>query len=166
MWIGAIRLRVRTKDAVDAGTDSLVKAHILRNFVPIKTLRLDYTSEDDLERGAVRNYDYWGLPWDNDQTPQLPPGIGQNPMPYPFFGLEFSHGLPGHLVVMLQIFGSDMWIKDEVELYVRVIRLVSTSFDTIAWQENSSWTHIATWGQDVKMSTDSDEGASTWNLNV
>jgi len=31
MWIGSIRLTVETKDAPDAGTDSLVQAVILRD---------------------------------------------------------------------------------------------------------------------------------------
>ncbi|MDQ1591373.1 MAG: hypothetical protein QOG71_2000 [Pyrinomonadaceae bacterium] len=166
MWIGAIRLRVRTKDVQHAGTDSLVKVHVMRNFLPIKTLKLDYSSEDDLEQGAVRNYNYLGLDWDNDQTPPLPPGIGQNPMPYPFYGLEFSSGLPGHLMLILQILGNDMWIKDSVELHIKAIRLVSTSFDTVDWREDASWTHVATWGKDVRMSTDSGEGSSTWTLIV
>ncbi len=49
-------------------------------------LRLDYPTEDGLEPGAIRNYDYiepTRLPRRNDQTVELPPGIGLNPMPYP-----------------------------------------------------------------------------------
>ncbi len=169
MWIGAIRLRVKTKDAQNAGTDSLVQAAVLRDGNQLRLLNLDYPTEDDLERGAVRNYDYIGptkLPRNNDQTPELPPGIGQNPMPYPDYGLEYSNGMNGHLKIRLKINGDDMWIKDSVELFVRRIRLQATSFDTLAWQEDANWSHVGTWGQDVAMSTDSGEGTTTWTLNL
>jgi hypothetical protein len=57
-----------------------------------------------------------------------------------------------------------MWIKDDVDLYVRTIRQRATSFDTLAWQEDTEWTYIASWSRDVAMSTDSGEGVTTWNL--
>lgn len=167
MWIGAIRLTVETKDAPNAGTDSLVQATVLRNNQSLRVLNLDYPTEDDLERGAIRNYDYSGptkLPRRNDLTPELPAGIGRIPMPYPGYGFEFSNGLNGHLKIRLRIRGSDMWIKDRVDLYVRFIRLVATSFDTLAWQEDPYWTYIASWTQDVALSTDSVEGHTTWTL--
>jgi len=169
MWIGAIRLVVATEDAPNAGTDSLVQATILRDGSELRVLNLDYPAEDDLERGAIRNYDYSGptkLPRRNDQTPELPPGIGRIPMPYPGYGFELSHGLNGHLGIRLQIRGDDMWIKDNVDLYVRFIRQRATSFDTLDWQEDANWTYIASWSQDVAMSTDSSEGFTTWTLNL
>lgn len=169
MWIGAIRLVVETKDSLDAGTDSLVQATVLRDGTELRVLNLDYPTEDDLERGAIRNYDYIGptkLPRRNDKTPELPPGIGQSPMPYPGYGFEFSNGLNGHLILRLRIRGDDMWIKDNVDLYVRVIRRKATSFDTLAWVEDPDWTYIASWTRDVAMSTDSSEGSTTWNLKL
>ena len=169
MWIGSIRLVVGTKDAPNAGTDSLVQASVLRDGNELRVLNLDYPTENDLERGALRSYDYMGptkLPRRNDQTPELPPGIGQIPMPYPGYGFEFSHGMPGHLRIRLRIRGDDMWIKDNVDLYVRLIRERATSFDTLAWQEDPHWTYVATWPQDVAMSTDSSEGVTTWTLNL
>ena len=167
MWIGSIRLNVETKDAPNAGTDSLVQATVIRDGDELRILNLDYPTEDDLERGALRNYDYIGptkLPRRNDETPELPDGIGQIPMPYPGYGFEFSHGLSNHLKLRLRIRGDDMWIKDNVDLYVRFIRERATSFDTLAWIEDTDWTYIASWGRDVAMSTDSDEGHTTWTL--
>jgi hypothetical protein len=167
MWIGSIRLTVQTQDTPFAGTDHLVQATVLRNGVALRTLNLDYPTEDDLEPGAIRNYDYIGptrLPRRNDGTPELPDGIGRIPMPYPGYGFEFSSGMNGHLVLRLKINGDDMWIKDRVDLYVRHIRLRATSFDTEAWQEDTFWTYVASWTQDVAMSTDSGEGTTTWNL--
>jgi hypothetical protein len=169
MWIGSIRLIVATENAASAGTDSLTQATVLRNGTALSVLNLDYPAENDLEPGAIRNYDYMGptkLPRRNDLTPELPPGVGQNPMPYPGYGFEFSSGLNGHLKIRLRIHGDDMWIKDNVDLYVRFIRLKATSFDTLAWQEDSDWTYIASWTQDVAMSTDSGEGVTTWTLNL
>ncbi len=169
MWIGSIRLVVHTKDSPTAGTDSLVEFSVLRNGLALHTYKLDYPTENDLERGAIRNYNYMGptkLPRKNDQTPPLDPGIGQNPMPYPDYGFEFSNGLSGHLTLRLRTKGSDMWMKDNVDLYVRQIREVATSFDTFSWVEDSAWTYISSWKQDVQMSTDSDEGHTAWNLNL
>jgi len=169
MWIGSIRLTVETKDAPDAGTDSLVQAVILRDGNELRVLNLDYPTENDLERGAIRNYDYMGptkLPRKNDQTPELPSGIGQIPMPYPGYGFEFSNGLGGHLRIRLRIRGSDMWIKDNVDLYVRFIRQKATSFDTLAWIEDSDWSYVASWGHDIPMSTQIFEGFATWTLKL
>lgn len=167
MWIGSMRFVVATKDAPYAGTDSLVQATVLRDGNALRVFNLDYPTENDLERGAIRAYDYIGptrLPRRNDKTPVLPPGIGQDPMPYPGYGFEFSNGMSGHLKVKLQIKGYDMWIKDNVDLYVRRIRQVATSFDTLAWQEDSNWTYVASWPADKAMSKDSDEGFTALNL--
>lgn len=167
MWIGSIRLVVQTKDAQYAGTDSLIRASFRRDGEELALLNLDYPTLDDHERGAIRNYDYIGptkLPRRNDKTPELPSGIGQNPMPYPGYGFEFSSGMNGHLQIRLRIHGDDLWIKDRVDLYVRQIRQRATSFDTVAWQEDDFWTYVASWGQDVGMSTDSGEGTTTWTL--
>ena len=167
MWIGAIRLIVQTRDVKHAGTDNLVQATVLRDGSQLRVLDLDYPNENDLERGAIRDYNYSGptkLPRRNDKTPPLPDGIGQNPMPYPGYGFEFSHGLGGHLTLRLRIKGDDMWIKDNVDLYVRQIRQKATSFDTLAWVEDPDWSYVATWSANKAMSTDSSEGVTTLNL--
>ncbi len=166
MWIGSIKLRVRTKDAPNAGTDSLVVATVVRDDVNVRNLKLDYPSENDLERGATRDYVYANLARNNDQTPELPPGIGQSPMPYPSHGIEFSHGLKGHLKLRLQIKGDDMWIKDDVELLTRRIRQKSSGIDTIDWVEDSEWSHVGSWPADKAISTDSSEGVASWSLNL
>lgn len=163
MWIGSIRLVVQTKDQLYAGTDSLVIFSVLRNGATLGSFRLDYPDENDLERGAIRNYDYLGptkLPRRNDKTPSLPPGIGRIPSPYPGWGFEFSDGLPNHLALSLRIQGDDMWIKDNIDLYIKEIRQSS------GWKENPNWTYIATWSKDLAMSTDSSEGYTTLLLTL
>jgi len=166
MWVGSIRVGIWTADRDVAGTDHLVQAEVLRDGQHISTLNLDYATENDLERGAFRDYFYLNLGWDNDKTPQLPPDVGQSPMPYPDFGYEFSSGLNGHLKLRLRIKGDDMWIKDHVDLSIREIRSVATSFDTVGWQQESAWTVVGNWSQDVALSTDSNEGVTTWTLNL
>src|SRR5258708_39519514 len=144
MWIGSVRLVVETKDALDAGTDSLVQASVLRDGSALRVLNLDYPTENDLERGAIRNYDYSGptkLPRRNDQTPQLPSGVGQNPMPYPRYGFEISHGLHGHLRIRLGIRGDDMWIKDNVDLYLTFIPQPPTTFNTLPCPQHTHHTY-------------------------
>ncbi|MGL5859024.1 MAG: hypothetical protein ACRC35_11600 [Angustibacter sp.] len=164
MWIGSIRVGVWTADRDHAGTDHVVQAEVLRGGTHISTLKLDYATEDDLERGSFRDYFYLTLAWDNDMTPPLPDGVGQIPMPYPDFGYEFSSGLVGQLKLRLRIKGDDMWIKDLVDLSIKQVRQVATSFDTVAWQQDATWTIVGSWGQDVAMSTDHDEGVTTWTL--
>lgn len=169
MWIGSIRLVIETAKSQNAGTDSLVQASVLRDGKELRLLNLDYPTEDDLERGAIRNYDYIGptkLPRRNDKTPELPSGVGQDPMPYPGYGFEFSNGLSGHLTIQLRIRGDDMWVKDNVDLYVRRIHKKATSFDTLTWAEDSDWTYIATWNRDIALSTDNSEGVTILNLNL
>jgi hypothetical protein len=85
-------------------------------------------------------------------------------MPYPAHGLEFSDGLAGHLRLGVHIWGDDMWVKDEVDLYVREVRQVATSFDTLAWREDSEWQYVASWPRDVALSADGSEGVGTLNL--
>ncbi len=57
-----------------------------------------------------------------------------------------------------------MWIKDQVDLYVRYYRQRATSFDTLAWIVDDYWTYVASWTKDIAMSTDSDEGVARLNL--
>ncbi len=166
MWIGKIGFQVATKDADFAGTDSLLTVEVLRNGSFIFAGKLDYADINDHERGDSRFYGYSFKQLYFDRTTPLPDGVGQDPMPYPDIGMEFSDGLQGHLKCRLHIHNDDMWIKDEVDIYVKVIRQVATSFDTLAWKEDSGWTSLGAWTQDVRMSTDNSEGPATWMLNV
>jgi hypothetical protein len=81
MWIGNIGFMVWTKDALAAGTDSLVTVEILRNGNLLFTGRVDYPHLDDLERGSVRFYSYTVPNRYLDRTPQLPDGMGRIPPP-------------------------------------------------------------------------------------
>ena len=168
MWIGAIRLHVRTMNLPNAGTDNLVTATLLRDGVQLGTLKLDYPTENDLERGALRSYDYIGptkLPRRNDQTPELPPGQGKHPMPCPEYGFEFSNGLKHHLTLRFKIHGADQWISDYVGLYVKEIRLPDQFPNTTdEWTVDTGWKFVTMWLQLLLMSSDSSEGAEIKDL--
>jgi len=166
MWVGSIKLLVQTADLVDAGTDNLVTATVVRDGYEVRQLKLDYPIENDLEHGAVRDYVYFNLTRSNDQTLELPPGIGQTPAPYPSHGIEFSNGLHGHLKLRLRIGGDDMWIKDSVDLYVRQVRLKTSGIDSAFWQEDVGWNYIGSWPADKSMSQDPDEGFAVMNLSL
>jgi hypothetical protein len=137
---------------------------ILRDGDHLFTGRLDYPDVDDHEPGDTRFYGFTVPEIYLDETPALPPGIGAIPMPYPEAAIEFSHGIHPHLQCRLRIHGTDMWIKDSVEILVKETRLTATSFDTVAWQEAPTWTRLGGWHQDVRMSRDSSEGVTTWTL--
>jgi hypothetical protein len=169
MWIGAIRLVVHTKDAPDAGTDNLVTFGVLRDGIKLHGYKLDFPTEDDLERGAIRAYDYSGaakLPRINDKTPELGDGVGQSPMPFPGFGFEFSSGLANHLTLQLEIHGPDMWIKDSVSLFIKQLRVGPTGFDTLDWKLDPDFSFVASWTKDIAFSTDSSEGTTKMNLKL
>jgi hypothetical protein len=166
MWIGSLKLRVHTEDASNAGADHLLRATDVRDGAELVHLRLDYATENDLERGAQRDYVYLELPRRNDETPELPDGIGQWPAPFPDFGVEFSHGFAGHLQLRLRIAAGDTWIKDKVELWVKRVRRVGVGIDTVFWKEDTTWTCVGSWGQDAAAGTDPSEGHAIWNLAV
>lgn len=58
MWIGQIRLGVRTGNHRNAGTDHRVKVGVIRDGKSLVNLLLDYPTEDDLERGTFREYGF------------------------------------------------------------------------------------------------------------
>ena len=167
MWLGAVSLVVTTAAVRDAGTDDLITARLFRDDVALRDLRLDFPTEDDHEPGDIRTYAFGGpgkWPRVHDRTPPLPPGIGQSPMPYPGYGFEFSSGLAGHLRLQLRTGGSDMWLKDNVDLNVKEVRQRATSFDTLDWMLDPDWRYLASWPRDVAFSRDPRQGSATWML--
>ena len=162
-WISEIMFRVVTEDSVDAGTDSLLTVEIFRGGDHLVTGRLDFRHLDDYERDDDRFYNFVIPDRHLHRTPPLPDGIGRIPSPYPETGMEFSDGLAGHLRCRLRIHNDDMWIKDNVEIWVKEVRL-RWSGDSAAWHEDERHRRLGSWGQDVAMSTDGDEGPHTWTL--
>jgi hypothetical protein len=56
MWIGTIRLIVHTKDAPNAGTDSLVQATIIRDCAELATLNPCLTPKRWSQHGNFAQY--------------------------------------------------------------------------------------------------------------
>lgn len=167
MWIGSIRIGVLTGSGRDDGTDGLVQAAVLRDGAEIWRGNLDYLSENDLERETYRDYWYPRLhPQSFHKTEPLPDGLGQSPMPYPDYGLEFSDGLQGHFRLKLIIRNRDTWVKDEVDLAIREIQRQADGFDMYNWGEDPTWTDLGIWTQDVAMSQDPAQGKATWSLKL
>jgi hypothetical protein len=57
-----------------------------------------------------------------------------------------------------------MWVKEHVDFSIKEIREVATSFDTLAWKQDATWKIVGNFGQDVALSTDGNEGFTTWTL--
>jgi hypothetical protein len=165
MWIGSLRLRVRTKARPEAGTDNLVTVGLLRDGNEVAKLRLDHRYQDDLEPGVSQNFTFTGpssLPRSHDRPP-MNEGTSRKPV-YPPYGIEFSQGCKGHLALQATIHGDDLWIKDSVELFVREIRPSIHADGTVTWVESSEWTPVARWGKDAPISGDKREGTRTWTM--
>jgi hypothetical protein len=154
MWIGAVRLVVKTKDRRFAGTDSEVQMGVLRNGWELAYGPLDKASVDDHERGDERAYDFIFNDWFNDRTQPIDFDPSPNPPPYPDRGIEYSNGLGGHFGIRLRIMGADMWIKDELHIYTKQIRLKSTSQSEPSWRIDADWHYEGSSLTDVRMSTD------------
>lgn len=153
MWIGGVRLVVKTKDRKYAGTDSDVQAGFLRNGWELTYGTLDLAG-DDLGRGDERGYNFIFSDWFNDRTQPIDFDPSPNPPPYPDRGIEYSNGLVGNLGIRLRIMGADMWIKDELHIYTKQIRLKSTALSEPSWRLDDDWHYEGSSLTDVRMSTD------------
>lgn len=163
-WIANIGFRVRTKDAPFAGTDDIVWVELLRDNQLVAKGKLDFADFDDLERDDERFYGYTIPGLHRDETPLLPEGLGRIPMPYPDAGMEFSRGMQGHFKCRLRIEGEDMWIKDQVDIYVKETRLGGGGADYRYWGVEDEWFKLGSWVEDVALSTDDREGEEVWVL--
>jgi hypothetical protein len=168
MWVGSIRVRVRTKAAATASTDSPVIAAIVRDNVAIYAFFLNPELRTfgqptlELMSGTDRNFVQFSLPKSNDASP------ADASLDQPPYGLEFTNGLSGHCTLKLRIFGNDLWITDEVELFIRELHPVqlSKTINTFTWVEEANWKAVAQWSKDIRISTDTSEGFAIVNLNV
>lgn len=171
MWIGAIRFSIRTGDLPSTGTHSLVQVRVLRDEDVLTIFPLDAPPEIGLPHESIMTFELVGpdwLPRHNDETPNYPPGYAANPMPYPSYGFEFSHGLPGHMRLQLWIDGDDAFQWMWVDLAVKVIREVDTQFGFKIWKRHPFWQEVQLWEPEsyVTMSSNPNKGYPVYELDV
>jgi len=170
MWIGAIKLEILTAWDKWSGTDSLVEFSIVRDGHSLAVFPLDYPPLIGLKRGEMGTYVWSGkkaVPRHNDETPSLPPGELQVPMPYPDYGFEFSHDLPLHLSFKFTIRGDNEWDFGNARIYVKFIRLHNGPFGFKIWKRDSLWTNeLFGSGWLIPMSTDPSEGQKTFEFKI
>jgi len=148
--------RVETGHQWWSGTDDTVKIEIWRDSTLIKRLNLEPGDTSRLDRSENTNY-YWVF--------QDPDGLGVSVsgtvVPY---SVSFPNGVNGHLKVKLVAKGDDAWEKIAIDSTVTTGQLkhVPGTIDSMKWIEDYDSFYF---GQDVVLSTDSDEGYTTWTLN-
>jgi hypothetical protein len=50
----------------------------------------------------------------------------------------------------LRIWGDDMGIKDNIDLYIVQYRQVADGFDFYHWKEDSDWVYVASWSRTLQ----------------
>jgi hypothetical protein len=158
-YITAIGFQIVTRDWEGAGTDSRVEVTVRRDGQDIETHWIERGNTPRLDRGD--NNFYW---FRFGRVYFDPPGLGtstggEGPRPG---GVEFRHGVYGHLICKFRIFGDDAWIADRITVKVKYARRehVPNTIDTFKWVEDRHWTSLGTVENDIKMSTDAGDGGA------
>jgi hypothetical protein len=165
-WVSEIGWDIKTGNAVSfAGTDTRVSVEILRDNALIIALLVEPGGTQRLDLGESAFY-WWRFQGANfaPRDDDLAESIGGAGFPH---GVEFPQGVVGHLKCRLRAWGDDLWIKDNVDGYVRYARekSVPNTIDSTVWVDDLNWTLIWHFPQDAALSTDPSEGFTTWTLN-
>lgn len=162
-WISEIGWDIKTLNTPVAGTDTRVSVEILRDDVQVISLLIEPGNTTRLDRGDSRFY-WWRFRGANF-APSDEPGHTAGEQAFPH-GVEFPRDIRNHLKCRLRAWGDDMWIKDNVDAYVRYARLVAVpgTIDSFVWVDDLNWTFVGSFAQDVALSTDPAEGFRTWTL--
>ena len=163
-WVSEIAWDIRTSTIPWAGTDTRLTVEILRDNALVIALAVEPGNTSRLDRGESAFY-WWTFHGANyapsdDEYATTTGGAG---MPH---GVEFPKGIGGHLECRLRAWGDDMWIKDNIDGYVRYAkeRGVPGTIDSTIWVDDINWTPVGSFGVDATLSTDSSEGFRTWTL--
>jgi hypothetical protein len=164
-WIGEIGWDIRTSSAQFAGTDTRVSVEILRDNALVIALLVEPGSTTRLDRGDGAFY-WWRFQGANFAPRDSDIGVSHGGAGFPH-GVEFPQGVVGHLKCRFRAWGDDMWIKDNIDGYVRYAteRGVPGTIDSTVWVDDINWSLIWHFPQDVALSTDASEGFTTWTLN-
>jgi hypothetical protein len=163
-WISEIGWDIKTLNVDPAGTDTPVVVDILRDDIPLITLAIEPGNTSRLDRGDSRFY-WWRFQGTNFVPSDDGTGTSSAGEELPH-GVEFPQDIGGHLKCRLRALGEDMWIKDNVDAYVRYARLVHVpgTIDSSVWVDDLNWTFVGSFTQDAPISTDTGEGYPSWTL--
>jgi hypothetical protein len=157
VWVSRFGWSVLTGPQPPDGTDSRVAVTILRRDTPVITLNVEPGFTPRLSQGASEFFSWtWrGTNIDDGDVVGWPAGL-----PFPD-AIEFRPNLPGRLKFRFEIFGNDLWVKDNIDCYVRFTHPehVPGTIDQQRWVEDSAWTSVGTFPRDVNMSTDTVPGS-------
>ena len=165
VWVSEIGWDIRTSGDPIAGTDTRVTVEILRDNNLVILLNVEPGNTTRLDRGESTFYSwrFLGTNYAPDDS-ELGTITGGQGIPY---GVEFPQNVVGHLKCRFRAWGDDLWIKDNVDGYVRYAteRSVPGTIDSTVWVDDLNWTFIWSFPQDVPISTDPAEGFTAWTLN-
>lgn len=161
-YVHQIGWQIKTSNIRDAGTDSRVTVTILRDGARIIALNLEPGNTTRLDQGESAFY-FWRFQGTVFEPGDLVEWIAG--MPYPD-GVEFADDVQGHLTCDLRIHGDDMWVKDQIDAYVRYINYhhIPGTIDAFEWVPDLNWTFVATFPRDIALSTDKKEGVTILHL--
>lgn len=161
-YVSEIAWDIETAEEAWAGTDSPLSVEIIRDGDVIIALNVEPGGTNRLDRGDSE-FHWWEF-----QGAHFAPGdyttwVSGLPAPE---AVEFPDGIDGSLRCRFRIHGDDMWIKDNIEAYVRYTtpKGIEGTIDSMKWVDDINWTHVGTFSVDGRISTDSSEGFTTWTL--
>lgn len=160
LMIRGLRWDISTSNDPGAGTDARLACEIFRDGNYLFRVNLEPGETERLDRGTFFSLYYmftqpfYALPIDQ--------GIAQGVV-----GIEFPQGIAGHLSLKLQIYGDDKWVKDRIEVYARLGELIrdEEGGGLLVYDDKNDWEFIGFFGQKTSLSTNPDEGFTSWRLN-
>ncbi len=146
---------IDTRREAGSGTDETVTIRIFRDGQRLEYINLEPGETERLDRGERQTY-FWKF--------QNPSGLGVSvsglAIPYTE---DFPDGIEGHLSVVFEIHGNDLWRVGNIESQVVTgeIEFVADTIDSFRWKESKKAVSFA--GTDV-LSTDPGEGVRRLTL--
>jgi hypothetical protein len=161
-YISEIAWDIRTSAEEGGGTDAPLNVEVMRDDDIVIALRVEPGETGRLDRGDSE-FHWWEFRGTHFAPGDVVRWVGG--LPYPD-AAEFPDGISGSLKCRFRIFGEDMWIKDNIEAYVRYTEPehVEGTIDSMVWVDDINWTHVGTFSVDANISADSSEGSETWTL--
>ena len=164
MWISEIGWDIKTSITPGAGTDSQLTVDILRDDQSVIQLNVEPGETSRLDRDESQFY-FWRFVGATPEPSNSNIGEVESGQENPH-GVEFENDIFGHLKCRLRIYGDDMWIKQQIDGYVRYAKLqgVPGTIDSANWVDDPDWTPVGNFAQEAHMSTDGGEGYTNWTL--